>query len=203
MGKIIKMGLTGGIASGKSEVGRLLSAKGIPVIDMDKVGKVLLDSDPELQGQVLAAFGEKAVSNQTIDRKKLRDLIFSDPQKRKILESIVHPRVRQEFENRAADEEAKGTRLIVCEAALLIESGYRHSLDKLTVVMAPEEVRMQRLLSREPITKEVAQQMFLAQTNDLERSKLADYLIENKTDKEALSKEVDLLLEKWKTDGLV
>ncbi|NBX77137.1 MAG: dephospho-CoA kinase [Proteobacteria bacterium] len=203
MGKIIKMGLTGGIASGKSEVGRILSAKGIPVIDMDKIGKVLLDSDLGLQKDILSAFGEEAKTHDQIDRNKLRALIFSSPEHRKKLEGIMHPRIRKEFERRAEEEAAKGTKMIVCEAALLIESGYRHSLDKLTVVIAPEDTRMARLLAREPVSPELAKKMFQAQVTDQQRLALADYVIENKSDFEALANQVEALLTKWKSEGLI
>jgi dephospho-CoA kinase len=203
MGKIIKMGLTGGIASGKSEVGRILLAKGIPVIDMDKIGKVLLDSDLAIQSDILATFGEQAETNHKVDRNKLRSLIFSNLENRKKLESIMHPRIRKEFERSAQEEAAKGTKMIVCEAALLIESGYRNSLDKLTVVIAPKDRRMARLLARDSITPEMAQKMFEAQVTDQERLALADYVIENKSDLGVLPKQVEDLLYRWRTDGLI
>ena len=197
------MGLTGGIASGKSEVGRLLSAKGIPVIDMDKVGKTLLDTDSALQQEILACFGEQAVTDNKIDRSKLRSLIFSSPDNRKKLESMVHPRVRREFEKKAQEEEARGTKLIVCEAALLIESGYRTALNKLTVVIAPEATRMARLLSREAVSADMAQKMLRAQVTDSERLALADYVIENNGTLETLKNKVEELLGKWKKNGLI
>lgn len=170
---------------------------------MDKVGKRLLESDLVLQKEVLAAFGDKAVTHGHLDRQKLRNLIFSNPENRQTLEKLVHPRVRKEFERLANEEEAKATKLIVCEAALLIESGYRNSLDKLTVVLAPEEIRLKRLLGRESVSMEMAQQILHAQVSDEERKKLANYLIENKADLKALEKKVDQLLDKWKTDGLL
>lgn len=197
------MGLTGGIASGKSEVGRILLTKGIPVIDMDKIGKVLLDSDPAIQSDILATFGEEATTDHKIDRNKLRGLIFSNPANRKKLESIMHPRIRKEFERRAQEEEGKGNKLIICEAALLIESGYRNSLDKLTVVLAPETTRMNRLLAREPVAPEMAQQMLQAQVTDQERLAVADYVIENKSNLGILAKRVEDLLQQWKSEGLI
>ncbi|NBT57937.1 dephospho-CoA kinase [bacterium] len=203
MAKIIKMGLTGGIASGKSEVGRLLSLKGIPVIDMDKIGRTLLESDSKIKEEIVAIFGNKAMSEGSIDREKLRSLVFTDPQSRKQLEQIVQPRIRKRFQELAQKEEGKGTRLVVCEAALLIESGYRHDLDKLTVVMAPEKVRMDRLLSREPVSKKLAEHIFQAQTQDLERLAVANYLVENTGSLEDLAKAVDELVAKWKNDGLL
>jgi dephospho-CoA kinase len=203
MGKIIKMGLTGGIASGKSEVGRILLTKGIPVIDMDKVGKVLLDSDSAIQSDILAAFGAEAATDHKIDRNKLRGLIFSNLENRKKLESIMHPRIRKEFERRAQEEEAKGNKLIICEAALLIESGYRNSLDRLTVILAPETTRMTRLLARESVAPEMAQQMFQAQVTDRERLAVADYVIENNSDLGVLANKVEALLRQWKSEGLI
>lgn len=202
MAKSVKMGLTGGIGSGKSEVGRLLLEKGIPVIDMDKIGKGLLESDPQIKKEIQDTFGEKAVTGNSIDRLKLRNLIFTNSANRKQLEQIVQPRIRKEFERQAMELESQGTKLIVCEAALLIESGYRHSLDKLTVVLASEKIRMGRLLSREPISLELARKIMESQVTDKERLAVADYVIDNNGTIQSLATNVESVLSQWKKDGL-
>ena len=203
MSRLVKVGLTGGIASGKSRVADLLKKAGIPVIDMDAISKSLLDRDPDLQKKVISTFGPQILTQGKIDRAKVRELVFADPDKKQLLENWIHPIVRSEFERLASTEHQKGHRLVVCEAALLIEGGYRKSLDQLVIVLAPEAVRMKRLMERDRISQELAQQMIQAQCSDEQRKKLADHLIINDQDERNLSQQVDNLLTIWKKDGLL
>lgn len=203
MSRLIKVGLTGGIASGKSRVADLLKKRGIPVIDMDAISRSLLDRDSELQKKVISTFGPHVLTQGKIDRSKVRELVFADPNKKQLLESWIHPIVRSEFERLALTEHQKGHHLVVCEAALLIEGGYRKSLDQLVIVLAPEAVRMKRLMERDRISQELAQQMIRAQCSDEQRKELADHLILNDQDEQALIQQVENLLKIWKQDGLI
>lgn len=203
MSRLVKVGLTGGIASGKSRVAELLKKAGIPVVDMDALSKSVLDRDSELQKKVISNFGPQILTQGKIDRGKVRELVFSDPNKKKLLESWIHPLVRSEFERLAALEHQSGHRLVVCEAALLIEGGYRNSLDQLVIVLASEAVRMKRLVERDQISEELAKHMIQAQCSDEQRTKLADHLIINDQDERNLTQQVENLLKIWKKDGLI
>lgn len=203
MSRFVKIGLTGGIASGKSRVADLLKKAGIPVIDMDAISKSLLDHDPELQKKVISAFGPHILTQGKIDRGKVRELVFADPKKKQLLESWIHPIVRSEFERLASTEHQKGHQLVVCEAALLIEGGYRKSLDQLVVVLAPEALRIKRLMDRDRISQELAQQMIGTQCSDEQRKELANHLILNDQDERTLVQQVENLLKIWKKDGLI
>jgi len=203
MSPVKRLGLTGGIAAGKSEVAQLFRAKGIPVIDMDLLSRQLLDSDKSLQNEVLSAMGHEIMTQGKIDRSKLRELVFSHPEKKKVLEALIHPKVRQEFERLAEKENAGGNSLVLCEAALLIESGYRNQLDGLVVVIAPEEVRRSRLKNRPGLTDALVDQIFNSQVKDGERLAAATYVINNDSHRDTLAPQVEALIAIWKQQGLI
>lgn len=198
-----KIGLTGGIGSGKSEAARLFSEHGIRVVDLDKVGRELTDSNPSIQKDILSLFGPEIITNGIIDRAKVRTLVFADPNKKKQLELIIQPKVRKAFEDLCESWRKAGNKLILCEAALLIESGYRQTLDELIVVMASPEIRLQRILKRDKISPELAQQMLNSQVTDSERIQAATYLLKNEKDLSELRSQVEALIQKWKQEGLI
>jgi len=203
MSSFTRVGLTGGIASGKSIVAKKLASYGIPVVDMDLLSKNLLESDPQLQKEVIELLGPSILSDHKINRKLIREAIFNDPKKKSQLETLIHPRVRKQFDTLALQAKESGKTLIVCEAALLIESGYRSQLDSLIVVLAPLEDRIARLVKRDSISEELALKMVNAQVSDSERRKLANEVIENKSTIEELEKQVDQLILKWNKTGLL
>lgn len=191
MSRITRVGLTGGVASGKSVVAKWLSELGVLVVDMDLLSKALLDSDSELQTQVIALFGESITTHGKIDRKKLRKAVFENPQKKTELEGLIHPRVRRQFEELAQKAQEEGRKVIVCEAALLLESGYGNTLDQIIIVLAPLKARLERLMARDSISQDLALKMIQAQTTDEERRKRASYLIENDSTLEELREKVE------------
>lgn len=180
-------GLTGGIASGKSTVAKILSGFGIPVIDADLIARDLAQNDSEVLQAVKERFG-------TSDRPKLREIIFQDPQAKKDLEGILHPRIRAESQKQIRRLALKH-KVVVYEAALLVETqkifGVSSDFTGMIVVTAPREVRLKRLLSRPGITPEVANLILDAQLNETERNGSADILIENIGDLESLKAQVD------------
>ena len=198
-----RLGLTGGIAAGKSEVARLFVQRGIPVIDMDQLSRELLDTDKRLQNQVIESLGTSFLTEGKIDRLKLKNLVFSDPQKKKLLESLIHPKVREQFEVLAQKEGTRGHKLVLCEAALLIESGYGKTLDGLVVVLAPEELRKSRLKTRDQLSDELIERIFQSQVSDQERIQAANYIIQNDSKIQTLSHQVEALLALWKHEGLL
>ena len=191
-----KIGLTGGIASGKSQVARIISQNGIPVIDLDVVGNHILERDVGIH-KALAKWGD-VFTNGKPDRQKLRRLVFSQPEKRKQLEALLHPKIRNRFEADAKDAAAKGHKVIVCEAPLLIEGGYYKSMDELVVVISDRETRISRVMDRDQVSEKLAEQIIDAQTNDDERRKHATHIIENNGTLAELAEKVSVLIEHWK-----
>lgn len=171
--KIPVIGLTGGIASGKSAVSKVFREKaGIPVIDADQIARDLSRSGGRAAPQILSRFG-------TLDRAELRKKIFSNPIARHELESILHPLIIEESKERIAQFADAGARVAIYEAALLVETGRYRDLDGLIVVEAPLDQRISRLMERDGTTRELALSMIQAQATDIEREKVATLLIQN------------------------
>ncbi len=166
------IGLTGGIGSGKTEVGRLLAAKGWWVVDLDAEGRKLLSENALLRTQVEQALG-------TVDRSELRKAIFEDAAKRRTLEKLLHPALMAGFWERVKQARKSKVPVVVCEAALLIEAGYHTLFDDLWVVTAPLEIRRQRAKARDGISDAQFDAMVRAQTTEETRVRLADQVIGN------------------------
>jgi len=171
--KIPVIGLTGGVASGKSTVSKVLREKaGIPVIDADQIARDLSRAGGKAAAQIQARFG-------TLDRAELRKKIFSNAIARQELEAILHPLIIQESKERIAQFADAGARVAIYEAALLVETGRYRDLDGLIVVEAPMEQRIARLMERDGATRELALSMIQSQATDSEREKVATLLIQN------------------------
>ena len=185
-------GLTGGIASGKSTVARLLAERKVPVIDADQVSRQLSVPGGAAYPLILKRFG-------TVDRAALRKTVFADPQARKDLEAILHPLIRTESLRQiqvAATTSVPGVlRPVVYEAALLVESGRSKDLAGLIVVDCPSEVRKQRLIARDHIDPALADRILAAQIGDDERLKAATAVIKNSGSLDQLKMAVDDLIE--------
>jgi dephospho-CoA kinase len=169
-----RIGLTGGIGSGKTTVAKLLQAEGIPIIDADQVARDLRAPGGAAHAAILTAFG-------TDDRAQLRDLISRDPAARAQLESILHPMILQESSKRldeaaAAHPEAP---FLIYEATLLIEAGRKTDFDGILVVTAPLEARIQRIIARDPMSREQAAAIIQAQSPDEFRVQHATWVIDN------------------------
>jgi len=191
MVELKRIGLTGGVAAGKTEVANMLRAAGILVVDMDTLAREITETDPKVKDELKSLFG-------TLDRKQIRKQIFEDPSLKLKLESLLHPRIHSRFEQECGKAAASGKPLIVGEAALLVESGYRRSFDELIVVTASASTRKARLLARDQITELLADQMLRAQCSDEEKKQWADTIIQNNGDRDQLRVQVDALLGRWK-----
>lgn len=202
MSGFTRVGLTGGIASGKSLIAKQIARQGILVVDMDLLSKKILDTDLELQNEVKNLFGSPILLGDQIDRQKLRKAVFNDKSKKAQLEELIHPRVKTQFEELALKAQKEGRKVIICEAPLLIESGYRNHLDELIVVLAPLEARLSRLMIRDAISEDLALKMIKAQVSDDERRKHASIVIENNSSLQDLEKKVDGLISSWRKKGL-
>jgi len=146
------IGLTGGIASGKSTVADLITAHGIPVIDADQLSRDAVLPGTEALSRIAEVFGRKILNRDgTLDRKALSDIIFADPGARITLEGILHPAIRKLAENRLAELREKGEPVALYVAPLLIEAGAVDSVDEIWVVYVDDSTQLERLQRRDGI----------------------------------------------------
>ena len=153
---MLKIGITGGIGCGKSEVCRLLEAKGIPIIRADLVARDMINTNPEIISQIKQAFGEDAyLPDGTLDRKRVAEIVFNDKQAKIKLNHIVHPHVVQYQEDELKRLEKSGEHKFAgVEAALIYEAGAENQFDVMVVVAASQETVIQRLMKRDGLSKE-------------------------------------------------
>lgn len=186
------VGLTGGIAAGKSTAAKILQELGAHVIDADRIARDLTEPGGKALDSIQKRFG-------TSDRKKLREIVFKDPAARKDLEKILHPLIQEESRKKISaiqNQHGPGV-LIIYEAALLVETGRHKEFDAVIVVEAPPETRIERIVSRDGLDRSLAQQMIGAQMSDEKRRSAATFVIENTGDMQELRS----LLEQWVKSG--
>ena len=174
---MIKIGITGGIGSGKSTVCKVFELLGVPVYYADDEGKKLLDTI-QVKEKVLEIFGNSIlIEDNIIDRKKLSELVFNNKEKLEKLNSIIHPAVGLHFEEWIKKQE--GNRYVIKEAAILFESGAYKQVDKVITVVAPSELKIKRAMQRSGITREQVEERINNQMNDEEKVKRSQYSIVN------------------------
>jgi dephospho-CoA kinase len=194
---MIVIGLTGGIASGKSTVSRMLSELGAVVIDADKVGHEAFRPHTEAWRKVVAAFGKSILGqNEEIDRSKLAQLVFNDPKALKRLNRIMHPLMHRIVEKEIESLRHQGVEVVVLEATLLIEAKWTDLVDQVWVTITPESAVVNRLVSQKRFTEEQARARIKSQTPIAQRAKNADVVIENDSDMNTLRKKVEALWRK-------
>jgi dephospho-CoA kinase len=176
------VGLTGGIATGKSTVSKLFGQMGAPIVDADLVARLVVEPDRPAWRDLAAYFGEEILlPDRTIDRAQLGALIFSDAEKRDKLNQIVHPQVRTEAERQIAHFiQEDPTRPVIYDVPLLIEAGYYQAVDKTIVVYVDHKTQLERLQKRNNLSKAEAQLRILAQMPIDEKLKYAHYIIDNR-----------------------
>lgn len=178
------VGLTGGVASGKSLVSKELKRLGAHIIDADVIAREVVRPGEDAYNEIVREFGPSVLNGDgTIDRKKLGSIVFSDEEKRKRLNAITHPRIRQRIHDEIDGVEKKDRgALIVLDIALLIEGGLYNNyrkLDSVIVVYADEAAQIERLKGRDSLTEEEARKRVAAQMPLKEKLKYADYTINN------------------------
>jgi len=178
---MLRVGLTGGIASGKSTVSGIFASLGAKIIDADEVAReVLLPGEPAWT-RLRQAFGQEFFHpDGTVKRKKLRELVFAHPEKRKLLNAIVHPEVMKEINRRSeswSSSEQAGVLLV--DVPLLLEVGVANRFDKIIVVYASESAQIKRLMQRDGIAEEEAKQTLKVQMPLSKKVEQADYVIDN------------------------
>ena len=186
------IGLTGGIASGKSTVSKYLAEKDFKVYDADKIAKDI--SEKKLvQEEIILTFGDKILDeNGNVDRKKLKEIVFEDKEKLKQLNAIIHPKVidfYKELKEQNTDE------IIIFDVPLLFESGIDKFCDKILVVISDYEIQLNRIVERDKIDRELASKIIKSQLSNEERIKKADVVIENNSSLEDLFEKVERFCE--------
>ncbi|MDR0726125.1 MAG: dephospho-CoA kinase [Prevotellaceae bacterium] len=175
---MLKVGLTGGIGSGKSIVGKIFSILGVPVYQADIAAKRLYDTDDELRNGIKSLFGEHLYASGTLDRKKLANIIFANNADLKKINELVHPAVCRDFfeyVSRLPDS----TPYVIHEAAILYEAKTEDLFDIIINVWAPEKLKIKRVLARDNTNETEVNQRIAAQLPDELKCKLSNYVITN------------------------
>jgi dephospho-CoA kinase len=186
---VLRIGLTGGIGSGKSTVSALLAARGAVIVDADRIAREVVEPGTPGLAQVVEAFGDGVLTaDGSLDRPALATVVFSDPEARRRLDGIVHPLVRARAAELAAA--APPDAVLVNDVPLLVETGQASSYDLVLVVEADAATRVSRLVER-GLTVEDARARIAAQATDEQRRAVADVLLDNSGSPEQLAEQVD------------
>jgi dephospho-CoA kinase len=171
-----RIGLTGGIGSGKSIVAKILISMGYPVYFSDTRSKVITETDQEIKDGLIALFGQEVYTDQGLNRLFLAQQIFNDDSKRFAVNELIHPKVRDDFDHWV---NAQNSNLIFNEAAILFETGAFKRFDHTILVIAPTEVRIERVMERDTVTRAEVLSRLEKQWKDEQKIPLADFVITN------------------------
>jgi len=197
------VGLTGGMGSGKSIAAEMLSELGVHIIDADEICRSLIEPEKQAWREIVQLFGDEILlPDQTLNRKKLADIVFNDPEKKKALEGILHPKVFAE-EHRIFEEISQRDKdaVVVINAPLLIESGNYRKMDKVVVVACEERVQVERIERKGIFSGKEALKRIKTQMKLKEKLQFADYNIDNNSSVEDLRIEVKKLYQKLKSQA--
>ena len=172
----IKIGITGGIGSGKSVVAKLLAWMGIPVYQTDAEAKRLMLSDADIRRELTALVGSNAYNEKGLNKALLASYVFGNPEHTRQVNAIVHPKVRHDFRKWAGNS---GRMMVAMESAILLEAGFRNEVDKVVMVYAPQEVRIARAIRRDSATREQIEKRIRSQMSDESKREAADFVIVN------------------------
>jgi dephospho-CoA kinase len=187
-----KIGITGGIGSGKSYVSLIIKSMGFPVYHSDENAKLLMESNPVIKEGLQLLFGESIYEKGELNKKKLAELIFESPELREKVNGLVHPIVRADFAQWATNQSQE---IVFNEAAILFETGAHTNFDATILVIAPEAIRIDRVMKRENCSEELVLKRIHSQWSDEQKSGLANFQIINDSVSPLLS-QVEQVLEK-------
>ena len=184
------VGLTGGVASGKTAVSQVLKEEGAYIIDADQIARELVQPQKPAWNELIKAFGQEILQEDgSIQRKKLADKIFVDPKQRKLLNQILHPRIKEEMDRRTKEIGEKDPQaIVVIDAPLIVELGDHREMDKLIVVTSTQTQQIERLKDRDRTNTEEALRIVSSQMPLEEKLKFADYVIRNEGSMEETKK---------------
>jgi dephospho-CoA kinase len=185
------IGLAGGIASGKSSVSRILSELGAAIIDADAIARTVVEPGKPAFRQILEHFGDAVLATDgNLNRRKLGDIVFSDPVQREQLENITHPAIWSEVTRQISDAEAAGLKVAVLDVPLLFETGWEKHVDSVWVVYVDRQTQIARLINRDYLTLGQAEQRIAAQFSLERKRQLANIVIDNSSDPENTRRQV-------------
>ena len=181
MRRFLLVGLTGGIATGKSTVTGLLASPSVRVVDADALAREVVEPGTSAHALIVAEFGRDVLQpDGRLGRARLGEIVFQDEAKRKRLEAITHPAIRARFEQLMADLERQGfDGILIWDAALLVESGGHNKMDKVVVVTTDPATQLRRLIARDGSTEEAARARTASQMPLAVKARAADYVIDN------------------------
>lgn len=193
--KGLLVGVTGGIATGKSTVSKLLKDKGAELIDFDILARQVVEKGKPALEQITDFFGSEVLSKDgTLNRKKLSDIVFSDPEKRKKLESITHPAIFDAFHQKVERiKKENSSAIIQAEIPLLVELNLMHMFDRVVVVYIPKEEQIRRLVLRDKIDESSAANILKSQLPIDEKKDVADFVFDNSGKPEDMEEKVEKL----------
>lgn len=186
----ILIGITGGIGSGKTTIANKLIEKGYLVFNSDVEAKKLLEND-EVKKSIINIFGDDVAINGNIDRVNLAKVVFSNPQKLKMLNNIIHPKLKSVFEDWV--DKHCNQKVLFKEAAILFETGYHKDLDYTILITAPKDDRIKRIIKRDSISKKQVLERMNRQWDDKKKVLLADFVINNTNFKKAQSELIKIV----------
>ena len=196
---MLRLGITGGIGSGKSVVSKTLSVLGIPVYDCDSRAKWLQENDADVRQKIMKLLGDDVYEGQRLNRKKMAAKIFSDAALLTKVEGIVHPAVENDF-NRWCSEQKKD--IVALESAILYECGLNNKcIDKVCLVYAPTETRIERVAQRDSANIEEIRRRMANQANDDDKIKIADFVVKNYSNHGIICQVLEMMVkarEEWK-----
>lgn len=197
----MNIGLTGGIAAGKSTVSQMLVNRGAALIDADVVAREIMEPGHPVLQRVVERFGQEVLHNDgTLDRKKLGSIVFSDPTQREALEEITHPAIRSEMREAMSRLEAENPRrLVIADIPLLYESGLENLYEEIMVVYVPREIQLDRLMQRDGLSLSGAEARLSAQMDIEFKKQRADIVIDNSYGFNETERQID---EFWRNKGL-
>lgn len=201
--RTLLVGLTGGLASGKSTVAKLLRERGLQVIDADELARVVVEPGRPAWRRIVEEFGEAVLAppapgddpassgGRPIDRARLAARVFSDEDARRLLNRITHPEIARESAQRIAAASARGDKVVIYEAPLIVENSLYHGMDGLIVVDVPEPLQVERAMRRSGLSREQAEARLRAQASRDQRRAVSSWLIDNSGDLDALRPQVE------------